>query len=241
MPESRRYRIFIHCAAVFVSLIILAPFAWLAIASLASQPDLLKLPLKWIPDHISFDRYNQIFTSQSGRIFANFRDALVNSAIIATATATVAISITVGVPLDLHGRTDPARDPALPDHGQAAPAQHAARPDRGLLHVHDAVRAVDHGQLLQDDPARARVCGAVGAGDDPRRRARVRVPAVLRLLLCAFAARGSRSAVAGSGSAVRGDDVLRHRLGRRRLPAVEPGGGARAAAVRRCLPAQRGR
>ncbi|MGZ4310868.1 MAG: carbohydrate ABC transporter permease, partial [Solirubrobacteraceae bacterium] len=73
MRDSPRYRIFIHAAALVVSLIILAPFAWLFIASLSSQADLLKVPLSWIPGHLSFTRYSQIFTSQSGTIFANFR------------------------------------------------------------------------------------------------------------------------------------------------------------------------
>ena len=39
MQDSRAYRIFIHVAALFVSLVILAPFAWLLIASLSSQAD----------------------------------------------------------------------------------------------------------------------------------------------------------------------------------------------------------
>ena len=95
MPESRRYRIAIHGAAILVSLVFLLPFAWLVIASLASQSDLLKLPLSFIPSHLSLHRYSQIFSAQSGTIFANFRASLINSLIIATAT--VAISITVGV------------------------------------------------------------------------------------------------------------------------------------------------
>jgi multiple sugar transport system permease protein len=95
MRESRRYRIFIHCAALFVSLIILAPFAWLLIASLASEAELLKVPLSWIPSHLSFSRYSQIFTAPGGTIFANFRASLLNSVIIASST--VAISMTVGV------------------------------------------------------------------------------------------------------------------------------------------------
>ena len=41
MVESRRYRVFIHLAAVVVSLIFLAPFAWLLIASVSLQADLL--------------------------------------------------------------------------------------------------------------------------------------------------------------------------------------------------------
>ena len=95
MAESRRYRIFIHVAAVVVSLIFLAPLAWLAIASVSSPVELLQVPLKWIPSHISFSRYEQIFSSSGENIFANFRAALGNSVIIASAT--VAISMTVGV------------------------------------------------------------------------------------------------------------------------------------------------
>jgi multiple sugar transport system permease protein len=95
MKESRRYRIFIHVAAVLVSVIFLAPFAWLLIASVSSPVELLRVPLKWIPSHISFTRYEQIFSASGENIFANFRAALVNSVVVASAT--VAISMTVGV------------------------------------------------------------------------------------------------------------------------------------------------
>jgi multiple sugar transport system permease protein len=95
MRPSRRYRVFIHCAAALVALVFLAPFAWLVIASISSEADLLRIPLKWIPEHASLHRYNEIFTSHGETIFANFRASLVNSAIVASAT--VAISITVGV------------------------------------------------------------------------------------------------------------------------------------------------
>jgi multiple sugar transport system permease protein len=95
MPASRKYQIFIHLAAVVVSLVFLAPFAWLVIASLSSQVDLLKVPLKWIPEHLSFSRYEAIFSSAGGTIFGNFRAALINSTIVASAT--VAISMSVGV------------------------------------------------------------------------------------------------------------------------------------------------
>jgi multiple sugar transport system permease protein len=93
--ESPGYRIFIHVAAVVMSLIFLAPFAWLLIASLASQADLLSLPLRWLPHHLSLERYHQIFTSHGGTIFGNFRSSLFNSLIVASAT--VAISMTIGV------------------------------------------------------------------------------------------------------------------------------------------------
>jgi multiple sugar transport system permease protein len=95
MRDSRRYTIFIHVAAVVVALIFIAPFAWLFIASISSQASLLQIPLKWIPSHISFERYHQIFSSPQGTIFGNFRASLLNSLIVASAT--VAISITVGI------------------------------------------------------------------------------------------------------------------------------------------------
>ena len=95
MAESRRYRVFIHLAAVVVSLIFLAPFAWLLIASVSSQADLLALPLRWIPHHVSFERYHQIFSSGTNSIFGAFRASLYNSLIVATST--VLISTAVGV------------------------------------------------------------------------------------------------------------------------------------------------
>jgi multiple sugar transport system permease protein len=95
MRSSRGHRIFIHTAAVVVSLVFLAPFAWLLVASLSSPVALLQVPLKWIPSHLSLSRYESIFTSGGGSIFANFRAALVNSMIVASST--VVISMTIGV------------------------------------------------------------------------------------------------------------------------------------------------
>jgi multiple sugar transport system permease protein len=96
LPESRRYRVFIHVAALIVSLIFLAPFAFLFVASITSQKDLLAVPLDWIPNHVSFERYHEIFTSHgANNPFANFRSSLGNSVIVASAT--VAISTLVGV------------------------------------------------------------------------------------------------------------------------------------------------
>ena len=95
MKDSRAYRVFIHLAAVVVAIIFLAPVAWLVVASLTSQEQLLQVPLSWIPSHLTFSRYTQIFSSHGSTIYANFRASLVNSLIVASST--VAISITVGV------------------------------------------------------------------------------------------------------------------------------------------------
>ena len=71
MPPSRNYRIFIHVAAVLVSIVCLAPFVWLFIASTAATPDLLTRPLHWIPQHPSLDRYRQIFTAGGENVFVS--------------------------------------------------------------------------------------------------------------------------------------------------------------------------
>jgi multiple sugar transport system permease protein len=92
---SRRYRVFIHVAAVLVSLAFLLPFGWLAVASVAGSSDLLSRPLHWVPAHLSLDRYRQIFTAGGENVFAQFRAAMLNSLIVASAT--VVISVSVGI------------------------------------------------------------------------------------------------------------------------------------------------
>ncbi|WP_163509189.1 carbohydrate ABC transporter permease [Fodinicola acaciae] len=95
LTPSRRYRVFVHLMAVVVSVLILAPFGWLVIASIANDNDLLSKPLHWIPQHPTFDRYLQIFTAQGDNVFAGFRAGLLNSVIVASVT--VLVSTVVGV------------------------------------------------------------------------------------------------------------------------------------------------
>jgi len=80
---------------LLVTLIILAPFAWLFISSVASQADLLAKPLKFWPEHVDFSRYARIFSGDAGDETAyTFYRAMFNSARIAL-TVTV-ISLTAG-------------------------------------------------------------------------------------------------------------------------------------------------
>ena len=96
MQDSRRFRIFIHLAAILVSLIFLAPFILVVdrqrvLAGVAAEDS----PCSGSPATSRSSATHQIFSSPQGTIFGNFRASLLNSLIIATAT--VAISITVGV------------------------------------------------------------------------------------------------------------------------------------------------
>ena len=94
MSTSRRYTVFIHVAALFAMALILAPFVWLFVSSIAGQTDLLSRPLRWIPEHVTWSRYGQIFQGRSGAA-ALFRTAMVNSFIVGSCT--VVVSLTVGI------------------------------------------------------------------------------------------------------------------------------------------------
>jgi multiple sugar transport system permease protein len=95
MKASLGYRIFIHVAAAFVGVVILAPFAWLLISSVSTPADLLAKPLSWWPAEPSLERYTKIFTAGGEDVSAVFRRSLVNSTVVALCT--VAISTLVGV------------------------------------------------------------------------------------------------------------------------------------------------
>jgi multiple sugar transport system permease protein len=95
MRTSRRYRIFVHVAAVVVSAVILAPFAWLLFSSVVGQTDLLSRPLHWWPEQWTLSRYAEIFGGYGAGASTGFRTAMLNSFIVAGST--VVVSLTVGV------------------------------------------------------------------------------------------------------------------------------------------------
>jgi ABC-type glycerol-3-phosphate transport system permease component len=48
---------FLYAGMVIALLVVVAPFSWLVISSVADKADLLTKPLEWIPAHISFGRF----------------------------------------------------------------------------------------------------------------------------------------------------------------------------------------
>ncbi|HEU4493826.1 MAG TPA: carbohydrate ABC transporter permease [Rubrobacteraceae bacterium] len=95
MQSSPAFRVFIYSAAVFAGAVILAPFVWLLISSVAAPADLLVRPLKWIPAHASLSRYAEIFFGAGDDTAITFRAAMVNSTIVAGSS--VLISLGVGI------------------------------------------------------------------------------------------------------------------------------------------------
>jgi len=90
--SRRTQSVLLHLAALLAAIAILAPFAWMVLASFQTQADLVTRPLPWWPSRFFPDRYISIFTKASG---ADFRAALRNSFVVASAI--VAISLVVGV------------------------------------------------------------------------------------------------------------------------------------------------
>lgn len=75
-------------------LIVLAPFAYLLVSSIAPSAFLISRPLGWIPHTVSFHRYVMILTGHGGDAnVLELRAALVNSVIIATCATAVAMIV----------------------------------------------------------------------------------------------------------------------------------------------------
>jgi len=70
---------------------LLAPLIWLLISSVADLKDLLKIPLQWIPENVSFERYAKVLFSQGSE--SEFRKTMMNSFIVASAVTIICISI----------------------------------------------------------------------------------------------------------------------------------------------------
>ncbi len=93
MRYSRRYRIFVHVAALAVSVLILAPFVWMALASVSLPADLIARPYRWVPAHLDFSRYGDLFAGRGSDVVASFRQSLLNSTIVAGCTVVIAMAV----------------------------------------------------------------------------------------------------------------------------------------------------
>ena len=82
----------LYAAMLIAVVVVLAPFAWLLISSVAAPVDLIRRPLQWIPSHIDFDRFAQLtFGSSPDDTAQGFRSAIVNSTVIASVVTVVSL------------------------------------------------------------------------------------------------------------------------------------------------------
>jgi multiple sugar transport system permease protein len=84
----------LYAGTAIALIVILAPFAWLLISSVALPVDLLERPLRWIPSHVSLDRFVDLTVGNTADDSAlSFRAAFVNSTIIASVVTIVALVV----------------------------------------------------------------------------------------------------------------------------------------------------
>jgi multiple sugar transport system permease protein len=83
-----------YVCSVVVAVGILAPVVWMILTSVMYPKDLTALPLKLIPEQITFSRYAQLFqASGSDDAAAVFRGALMNSVIIAAVVTLLSLVV----------------------------------------------------------------------------------------------------------------------------------------------------
>lgn len=85
--------IVIGIASVLLAIVLLAPPLWLFISSIADLKDLLRVPLRWIPEHPSFVRYKGILFGSGPE--SEFRVIMGNSIFIATFVTLICVTLGV--------------------------------------------------------------------------------------------------------------------------------------------------
>lgn len=94
-PQRILRSLFVYAGMAIALVVVLAPFAWLLISSVADKVDLLARPLSWIPAHISFQRFFDLTLggSPGDSQAQEFRAAMSNSLLIASVTTVVGVSV----------------------------------------------------------------------------------------------------------------------------------------------------
>jgi len=85
----------IYALAITVMAVFLAPIVWLFISSITPLPQLLTVPLKWLPEHPTFEHYNRILTASRNAetTASNFKVAIGNSILVAGSVTLVCLFV----------------------------------------------------------------------------------------------------------------------------------------------------
>lgn len=96
MPRSPLQTVLLYVAVAVLTVVTLAPLVWLFIMSIASPKDLTTVPLHWIPEHVSFERYYTLLMDFGGKQGQAFLYALRNSLIVSVSAT--AVALLAGIP-----------------------------------------------------------------------------------------------------------------------------------------------
>ena len=83
--------IVIAIGSIILTTVLIAPPLWLVISSVSDLKDLLAIPLRWIPQQISFERYAKILFSQGPE--SEFRIIMKNSLFVASLVTIICVAI----------------------------------------------------------------------------------------------------------------------------------------------------
>ncbi len=95
--KKRLSRIFLYIIVLLIVIWTILPYVWLIISSLSYKIDLVTVPLKWIPSHITLDNYKALFIVNGEELVnaALFLKSLKNSAIISISTMLICLPLGV--------------------------------------------------------------------------------------------------------------------------------------------------
>ncbi len=94
-PRQVLRTVVIYALAITVMAVFLAPIVWLFISSITPLPQLLTVPLKWLPEHPTFEHYNRILTASRNAetTASNFKVAIGNSIVVAGGVTLVCLFV----------------------------------------------------------------------------------------------------------------------------------------------------
>lgn len=93
MKKSKTFRFVQYVFALLILFFSLAPVVWMFITSISSAAELRKVPLQWIPQDITWERYATILSFGEGGSGELFRAAFVNTIIVATSVTILALIV----------------------------------------------------------------------------------------------------------------------------------------------------
>jgi multiple sugar transport system permease protein len=93
--RSLPFILFIYACALLLSVVILAPIAWLFVMSISPAADLFAKPLRWWPETVDFSRYGQLLSTIENSTGSGFISALRNSITVASLATAAAILLAI--------------------------------------------------------------------------------------------------------------------------------------------------
>ena len=94
MQRRKLYEsILIYLGALLVAFVILAPPIWLFISSISTQNELISVPVHWIPQAPTFERYLAVLSATGSDSAAIFRVSMGNSLIVATLVTLLCVGL----------------------------------------------------------------------------------------------------------------------------------------------------